>query len=134
MPLGSLTKSCRSSTTQKYKGWDAVSEEYKRFFLPIFPTASNGRPVLDLGVDFDRRFEGKSLLYLCIEVDILASVLKTERCMGYLEPSAVEMILQERKLVREAERAVGGERGQVNKNGSQKRWERRHVLEKLSRY
>jgi len=59
--------------------------------------------------DFGRRFEGKSLLYLCIEVEILASVLKPEQCMGYLEPSAVEIILQERKLVREAERAVGGE-------------------------
>ena len=74
--------------------------------------------MLNVGADFDGIFQGKSLLYLCVEVDILASVLKAETCMGYLEPSAVEMILRERKLVREAEIAVGAGRGQVNMNGS----------------
>ncbi|PUU78751.1 hypothetical protein B9Z19DRAFT_36798 [Tuber borchii] len=103
MPTGSPTKSFRSSTTQREKGWEAIAKENQRFFLPISPTDSNDRPVLNVKVDFDGRFVGKSLLYLCIEVDIQASELQGERCMGYLDPSAVEIILQERSLIHAVE-------------------------------
>jgi len=68
--------------------------------------------------DYQKRFkEGKSLLYLCIEVDIPASVLLLEDCMGYLEPSAVGIIQQERRhiRIREEERAARG--GQVPEGG-----------------
>ena len=103
MSTGSLTKSFRSSTTQREKGWEAIAKENEQFFLPIFPTASNDRPVLEVKEDFDKRFVGKSLLYLCIEVDILASELRSERCMGYLDPSAVGIILRERGLIHAVE-------------------------------
>ena len=53
--------------------------------------------------DFDQRFVGKSLLYLCIEVVILASELQGERCMGYLDPGAVGIILRERSLIHAVE-------------------------------
>jgi len=59
--------------------------------------------VLEVKEDFDKRFVGKSLLYLCIEVEILASELRSERCMGYLDPSAVGIILRERGLIHAVE-------------------------------
>ena len=99
----SLAKSFRSSTTQREKGWEAIAKENRQFFLPIHPTKPNGRPVLMVKEDFDQRFVGKSLLYLCIEVVILASELQGERCMGYLDPSAVGIILRERNLIHAAE-------------------------------
>ena len=99
MPTGRLTQSYRSSTTQGQKGWEAIAKENQQFFLPISPTDPNDRPVLKVKVDYDQRFVGKSLLYLCIEVDILASDLQSERCMGYLDPSAVEIIQRERSLI-----------------------------------
>ncbi|KAG0633710.1 hypothetical protein HOY80DRAFT_1005768 [Tuber brumale] len=108
--IGSFAESYRSSTTQGYKGWDAVAEEHKQFFLPIDPTISNGRPVLGMKEDFDGRFVGKSLLYLGIDVVISASTLHGEQCMGYLDQGAVAIIQRERKLILEAERAVRPEK------------------------
>ena len=105
MPTGRLTQSYRSSTTQGQKGWEAIAKENQQFFLPISPTDPNDRPVLKVKVDYDQRFVGKSLLYLCIEVDILASDLQSERCMGYLDPSAVEIIQRERSLIHAVESA-----------------------------
>ena len=114
MSTESLTKSYRLSTTQREKGWEAIAKENRQFFLPIFPTASNGRPVLMVKEDFDQRFVGKSLLYLCIEVDMPASALHGERCMGYLDPSAVEIIQRERSPTHAVESQPGricGKRG-----------------------
>ncbi|PUU78752.1 hypothetical protein B9Z19DRAFT_1064778 [Tuber borchii] len=96
-----------SSTNQGQKGWEAIAKENQQFFLPISPTASNGRPVLTVKEDFDGRFVGKSLLYLCIEVDIPASDLQGERRMGYLDPSAIGIILRERSLIHAVESPAG---------------------------
>ena len=87
------------------RGWDTVPHECQQFFLLIYPTVPNSRPVLEMGEDYEGSFVG-SLLYLLIEKDIPASVLGREQCMGYLEPSAVEIILQERKRFQEAERVA----------------------------
>ncbi|PUU78788.1 hypothetical protein B9Z19DRAFT_1141119 [Tuber borchii] len=76
-----------------------IIEELSGGWVPVMP-------VLMVKEDFDQRFVGKNLLYLCIEVDILASELQGERCMGYLDPSAVGIILRERSLIQAVESPV----------------------------
>ncbi|RPB01318.1 hypothetical protein L873DRAFT_1788382 [Choiromyces venosus 120613-1] len=115
-----VANSFRSSTTQREQGWDAVAMEHRQFFLPIAPTVANGRPVLKLKYDFEGRFVGKSLLYLGIVAVVKSSALRGERCMGYLERSALETIKHERRLLPEQKMAVrqrGGREERGSRNG-----------------
>lgn len=76
--------------------WEGVSENDRRSFLPISPTAEqSGRRALQLEADIKKVFVGRSLLFLEIEKEVAEEILGDY--IGAITPESLQHLKTERQ-------------------------------------
>ncbi|KAL7266867.1 hypothetical protein RUND412_010567 [Rhizina undulata] len=85
-------------TKRNSKVWEGLNDEENKIFLPVTPTPSAGRPIVEVQTQFTEVFDGKQLLYLGSSAVAAPTLLGN--CFAKVSEATLRLIAREHEAAR----------------------------------